>query len=296
MVHSPNRRALLLATTAAPFAFAFEARPARASPSAAIRSELATLEQASGGRLGICALDTANGADIHYRADERFPFCSTFKLILAAAVLAQSVKASNLMEQRIRYGQGDMVTYSPATAEHIADGMTVTELCRATVELSDNTAANLLMKMLGGPSAVTAYARSIGDREFHLDRWETALNTAIPGDRRDTSTPAAMAQTVRSLALGNALPTAQRQALQTWLRGCRTGANRIRAGVPSGWEVGDKTGTGDYGTANDVAVLWPPSRKPIVLAIYHTQRSADAKAREDVIAAAARIVADALGH
>jgi beta-lactamase class A len=296
MVHSPNRRAWLLAATAAPFAFVFEARPARASPSAAIRSELATLEQASGGRLGICALDTANGADIHYRADERFPFCSTFKLILAAAVLAQSVKASNLMEQRIRYGQGDIVTYSPATAEHIADGMTVTELCRATVELSDNTAANLLMKMLGGPSAVTAYARSIGDREFHLDRWETALNTAIPGDRRDTSTPAAMAQTVRSLTLGDALPTAQRQALQTWLRGCRTGANRIRAGVPSGWDVGDKTGTGDYGTANDVAVLWPPSRKPIVLAIYHTQRSADAKPREDVIAAAARIVADALGH
>jgi beta-lactamase class A len=296
VAHSPNRRALLLAAAAAPFAFVLEARPAQASPSASIHRELATLERTSGGRLGICALDMANGADILYRADERFPFCSTFKLILAAAVLARSVEAPGLMEQRIRYGQGDMVHYSPATAEHLADGMTVTELCRATVELSDNTAANLLTNMLGGPSAVTAYARSIGDREFRLDRLEPALNTAIPGDRRDTSTPAAMAQTVRSLALGDALSTAQRQALQSWLRGSQTGANRIRAGVPSGWEVGDKTGTGDYGTANDVAVLWPPSRKPIVLAIYHTQRSADAKAREDVIAAAARIVADSLGH
>ncbi len=168
----------------------------QASPSASIRSELATLERTSGGRLGLCALNTANGADILYRADERFPFCSTFKLVLAATVLARSLAAPDLMEKRIRYEQGDLVHYSPATAEHIADGMTVTELCRAAVELSDNTAANLLMNMLGGPSAVTAYARSIGDREFRLDRWEPALNTAMPGDRRDTSTPAAMAQTV----------------------------------------------------------------------------------------------------
>jgi beta-lactamase class A len=260
MTHSANRRALVLAAAVAPFALAFEARSTQANPSKTPRRELATLEKRSGGRLGVFALDTAIGANIRYRADERFPFCSTYKVVLASAVLARSVEVASFMDQRIKYDRGDIVAYSPVTEQHIAVGMTTTELCRAAVELSDNTATNLLVKMLGGPSAVTAFARSIGDKTFRLDRWEPQLNTAIPGDSRDTSTPAAMARTLQAVALGSALPSSQRESLQTWLRNCRTGAKRIRAAVTAGWEVGDKTGTGEYGTANDIAVIWPPSR------------------------------------
>ncbi|MDN8127273.1 class A beta-lactamase, partial [Burkholderia multivorans] len=162
-------------------------------------------------------------------------------------------------------------------------------------QYSDNTAANELMKLIGGPAAVTAYARSIGDDTFRLDRWETELNTALPGDLRDTTTPAAMAASLRVLVLGDALPAAQRAQLIEWLRGNKVGDKRIRAGVPTGWRVGDKTGTGDYGTTNDAGVLWPPSRAPIVLAVYYTQTRADAKAKDDVIATATRIAIATLG-
>ena len=167
------------------------------------------------------------------------------------------------MQQRIKYQQRDLVTYSPITEQHVKDGMTVAALCAAAMQYSDNTASNLLMKILGGPEAVTAFARSIGDRQFRLDRWETALNSSIPGDRRDTSTPNAMGQSLQRLALGNALEPHLQAQLQAWLRGNTTGAARIRAGVPADWQVGDKTGTGDYGTANDIAVLWPPRRSPV---------------------------------
>lgn len=292
MRYSSSRRALLRAAGCAPIALAFKAHAAKDAHSRAALADLATLEKTSGGRLGVYALDTGNGVEIRQRADERFPLCSTFKLVLASAVLAKSVEAPHLMEQRIRYAASDLLDYAPTARQHLSEGMSVAALCRATVELSDNTAANLLIKMLGGPSAVTAYARSIGDHEFRLDRWETELNTAIPGDLRDTSTPAAMARTTRAVALGDALPASQRQTLQTWLRNCQTGAKRIRAAVPAGWEVGDKTGTGHYGSTNDTGVIWPPSRKPIALAIYYTQQHADAKTRDDVVAAAARIVID----
>jgi len=290
MTHSPNRRALLLAAAALPFTTATTAWATEASNTA----QLATLEKNSGGRLGVTALDTANGMLIRYRADERFPFCSTSKVMVAAAILERSTRQTGLMRKRIHYAKSDLVHYSPISEKHIADGMTVAELCAAAIQYSDNSSANLLMKILGGPPAVTAFARSIGDKEFRLDRWETELNSAIPGDRRDTTTPAAMANSLRSLMLGDILAIPQRKQLQDWLRGNTTGANRIRAGVPADWQVGDKTGTGDYGTANDIAVLWPPARKPIVLTIYHTQLQTDAKPRDDVIAAATRIVVAAL--
>jgi SAM-dependent methyltransferase len=160
---------------------------------------------------------------------------------------------------------------------------------------SDNTASNLLMKILGGPGAVTTFARSIGDLQFRLDRWETALNSAIPGDLRDTSTPNAMASSLQRLAFGDALEPRLQLQLRVWLQGNTTGATRIRAGVPADWQVGDKTGTGDYGTANDIGLLWPPRRSPVVVAIYTTQSEKDAKARNDAIASAARIVVDWLG-
>ncbi|HEM8515389.1 TPA: class A beta-lactamase, partial [Burkholderia cepacia] len=253
------------------------------------------LESSVGGRLGVCAIDTASGRVIEHRADERFPFCSTFKAMLSAAVLAQSVERPALLQQRVTYTRADLVNYSPVSEKHVGEGMTVAALCEAAIQYSDNSAANLLMKLLGGPSAVTAYARSIGDDTFRLDRWETELNTALPGDLRDTTTPAAMAASMRVLMVGDALPAAQRAQLVAWMRGNKVGDKRLRAGVPAGWTVGDKTGTGDYGTTNDAGVVWSPSRAPIAVAVYYTQARADARSKDDVIASVARIVVQAFG-
>ncbi|WP_323122307.1 class A beta-lactamase [Burkholderia alba] len=296
MSHSPLRRTLLLAGSAAPLALALRARAADTHrPPPAADARFAELERAAGGRLGVCALDTANGAMIGHRLGERFPFCSTFKLMLSAAVLARSQHDADLLARRVRYTARDLVPYSPVTSQHVGDGMPVAALCAATLQYSDNTAANLLLKVLGGPAAVTAFARSIDDRLFRLDRWEPELNSAIPGDQRDTTTPEAMARSVRALAIDAALQPAPRAQLQDWLRGNTTGDQRIRAGVPAGWQVGDKTGTGSYGTANDTGVLWPPARAPIVLAVYYTREIADAKANDAIIAAATRVAVDALG-
>lgn len=259
-----------------------------------LHDRLAELERASGGRLGVVALSAAKAPLATYRADERFPFCSTFKAMLAGAILHRSATEPGLLDARIPYTKAQLVTHSPITQQHVGAGMTVAELCAATMQTSDNTAANLLIARLGGPEAVTAFARSIGDTQFRLDRWETALNTAIPGDVRDTTTPAAMAHSLRRLALGESLNPSARTQLTTWLRGNTTGATRIRAGVPADWQVGDKTGTGDYGTTNDIAVLWPPGKPPVVLTVYFTQRHQQAASRSDVIAEAARLVADSL--
>ncbi|AFQ49902.1 PEN family class A beta-lactamase, Bcc-type [Burkholderia cepacia] len=293
MTYSSQRRTLLLAAATAPLVLTVTAcgsAPA-AAQDVSSATTFAALERAAGGRLGVCAIDTASGRRAQHRADERFPFCSTFKAMLSAAVLAQSVERPGLLQQRVTYGQSDLVNYSPVSGKHVGTGMTVAELCAAAIQYSDNSAANLAMKLIGGPAAVTAYARSIGDDAFRLDRWETELNTALPGDPRDTTTPAAMAASLHALTLGEALPPAQRAQLVAWLRGNQVGDKRIRAGVPAGWQVADKTGTGDYGTTNDAGVIWPPSRAPIVLAVYYTQARADAKPKDDVIAAAARIAA-----
>ncbi|KWI88880.1 class A beta-lactamase [Burkholderia ubonensis] len=297
MTYSSQRRTLLLAAATAPLALTLSAcaSPLANASSVGAASSLAELERATGGRLGVHALDTATGRRVQHRADERFPFCSTFKAILIAAVLAESVARPALFTQRVTYRQADLLEWSPVTEKHVDTGMTVGELCEATAQYSDNAAANLLMKLLGGPAAVTAFARSIGDDTFRLDRWEPELNTALPGDARDTTTPAAMAASLRALALGDALPAPQRAQFAQWLRGNKTGDKRIRAGVPTGWQVGDKTGTGDYGTTNDIGVLWPPARGPIVLTVYYTQARADVKRKDDVIAAATRIAIAALG-
>jgi beta-lactamase class A len=294
MTHSAPRRSLLLAAAALPLALAVRARAADSDEAQPAADPLAELENTYGGRLGVYAFDTANGTQTGYRANERFPFCSTFKVILAGAILAQCTQNAGLLQQPVRYTQQDLVNYSPISAKHVDDGMTVEQLCRAALQYSDNTAANLLIRQLGGPSAVTAFARSIGIDEFRLDRWETELNSAIPGDPRDTATPAAMARALQRLALGDALPAPQREDLQNWMRGNTTGSHRIAAGVPAGWQVGDKTGTGDHGTANDLAVIWPPTRKPIILAVYHTQSEPDAKPQDKVIVEATRIVLAAL--
>ena len=255
-------------------------------------NSLKELETASGGRLGVSAINMANHAAIQYRQNERFPFCSTFKVIGVAAILQESTEKSNLLQQRIHYKQDDLVTYSPITEQHLHDGMTVAELCEATLTTSDNTAMNLLMKILGGPKAVTAFARSIENNSFRLDRWEPDLNTAIPNDLRDTTSPMAMRISLQKLVLGHGLPAYQQPLLQSWLQKNKTGAARIRAGVPKTWLVGDKTGTGAYGTTNDIGIIYPPGCKPIVVTIYFTQGIKDAKPREEVIASATRMLVD----
>ena len=288
-----QRRSLLLAASVLPLAGACTAWSRTGSPFSA-EAQLAELERASGGRLGVAGFHTGSGARIQHRAHERFPLCSTFKLMLAAAVLERSAKDVSLLARHIGYGKADLVSWSPITAKHVADGMTVAELCAATVQYSDNGAANLLLKMLGGPATVTAFARGIGDQAFRLDRTEPELNTAIPGDLRDTTTPAAMSDSVQRLALGDALGTAQREQLKDWLLGNTTSTERFLAGVPAGWKVGDKTGSGSYGSTNDVGVLWPPAGAPVVLSVYLTFPQKDAKGRNDVIASATRIVVAAL--
>ncbi len=255
------------------------------------RAALRALEASSGGRLGVAVVEAGGVATRGHRLDERFAMCSTFKVIAAAGVLERSARDAGLLAQRIVYARNELVNYSPVTQQHVAQGMTVAALCAAALQYSDNTAGNLLIRLLGGPEGVTAFARRIGDDAFRLDRWETDLNTAIPGDPRDTTTPAAMATSLQRLVLGDALGDAQRAQLVEWLRGNTTGAARIRAGVPADWQVGDKTGSGDYGTTNDVAVLWPPGRPPMVVSMYFAQPDKDAAARSDVLAAAAKIVA-----
>jgi beta-lactamase class A len=291
MTDFTKRRTLLLALAAAPLTRAAElldSPPAATPLTPAVL--LAKLETESGGRLGVAALNTADGRQLLHRADERFPFCSTFKTMLSAAVLA---KEPSLLKKRVAYSKSDLVAYSPVAGKHVGKGMTVAALCEATIQYSDNAAANLLMKQIGGPAAVTAFARSIGDNEFRLDRMETELNTAVPGDPRDTTTPAAMAASLHKLVLGDGLPPAQRKQLKDWMLGNTTGDTRIRAGVPSNWQVADKTGTGEHGTTNDIAVLWPPGRAPIVLVTYLTQPGKDDKPRSEIIAEAAKIVSEA---
>ncbi len=259
-----------------------------------ITRELELLEHSSNRTIGLWALDTGNGRSLAYRAEERFPFCSTFKIILAGAILHQSETESSLLERRIHYVADQLVDYSPITQKYVATGMTVAELCAAAIQYSDNTAANLLLALVGGPVGLTNFARTNGDPVFRLDRTEPGLNSALPGDPRDTSTPLAMGTLVQRLVLTDHLTSASRKTLQNWLKGNTTGASRIRAGVPQHWVVGDKTGSGDYGVANDIATIWPEGRAPWVLGVFTRGMEKAAPLNSDIIAAATRLVVSTL--
>ena len=246
-----------------------------------IRQRLKDIEAESGGRLGVSIVDTTSGLHAGLRTDERFPMCSTFKLLAAAAVLARMDRGHEDLQRRIVFSQRDLVSYSPATSQHIRErtgeaGMSVAQLCKAAITLSDNTAANLLLASMGGPAGLTAFARSLGDGITRLDRNEPTLNEAIPGDPRDTTTPNAMLGNLRELVLGERLSSSSKAQLLAWLAANETGGARIRAKLPKDWGVGDKTGTGDRGTANDVAILWPPGRGPVLVAVYLTETSGNA--------------------
>ncbi|CAN5307387.1 class A beta-lactamase BlaA [soil metagenome] len=259
--------------------------------STSIETKLTMLEGSFDGRIGISAVNTANNSRIQYHAEKRFPIQSTFKVMLAAAILKQSMTNSHLLQQKITYTKHDLVVWSPITEKHLADGMTISELCAAVLMYSDNSAANLLMKKLGGPEAVTVFARSIGDNTFSVSRWEAELNSN-PNNFRDTSTPAAMEKSLQLLILGNVLAPPQREQLVTWMKGNTTGDTQIRAGVPKGWIVADKTGSGSYGIANDIGIVWPSKCAPIVVTIYSVQNKKDATRRNDVIASATSILLD----
>jgi len=237
-----------------------------------LEQEFARLDAQSGGRLGVAVFDTGTGQQAGHRAAERFPMCSTFKALACAAVLARVDAGREDLERRIRYSVSDVLSYAPVTKDHAGEGgMTIGELCAAAITLSDNTAANLILASLGGPSAITAFALSLGDSITRLDRIEGDLNEAKPGDPRDTTTPEAMASDLRVLVTGDALSRRSRDQFMTWLVGCQTGGAKLRAGVPATWRVGDKTGSGGHGTTNDIAVMWPPGRAPMIVCVYLTE-------------------------
>ena len=257
-----------------------------------VTARLKALERESGGRLGVSILDTANGARWGYRAGERFPMCSTFKLLAAAHILHRVDKGQEQLDRKVIVKPTDIITHSPTTSQYVgAQGITIAQLCEATVTLSDNAAGNLLLESFGGPQGLTAYTRSLGDTMTRLDRNETSLNEATPGDKRDTTTPDAMVSNIQKIALGTALSEASRKQMTQWLLDNKTGDTRLRALLPTGWRVGDKTGTGGHGSTNDVGVFWPPGRAPIVVAAYLTETSRPAARREAILAKVGELAA-----
>lgn len=267
---------------------------ARAQPGGDVAARLAELERANGGRLGVAALNLATGARIGYRADERFLLCSTFKALAAAFVLARVDRKQERLDRRIVVSRKDLVGKSVLEPRVGGAGVTMAELCDAAVAYSDNTAGNLLLASFGGPAGLTAFLRSLGDEVSRLDRIEPGLNAyAGPGDPRDTTTPAAMVETLRKLLFGDALSPASRHQLAAWLITNKTGDTRLRAGFPAGWLVGDKTGTGGNpeGSTNDVAVAWPPDRSPVIVTAYCELPSQSFEQRNPVVAEIGRIVA-----
>jgi beta-lactamase class A len=257
-----------------------------------LAADLARIEAESGGRLGVAVLDTGSGATVEHRGNERFPMCSTFKLVGSAAVLKRVDQGQERLDRRITFAAGDIVVNSPVTKARVGgSGMTLAEICEAAMTMSDNTAGNLILAALGGPAGFTAYARSLGDSVSRLDRIEPELNEALPDDPRDTTTPLAMLGNVQKLVLGDALAAASKEQLTKWMLGNKTGDTRLRAQLPAGWRTGDKTGAGDRGTSNDVGVLWPPNGKPIVVTAYLTGTSEPADKRNATLAAVGRAIA-----
>jgi beta-lactamase class A len=264
---------------------------------AAAANPLAAIEAKVGGRLGVAALDVASGRRLGWRGDERFPMCSTFKAMAVSALLQRVDAGQERLDRFVRYAGADLLSYAPVSKAHAAEGgMKLADLCAAAIEVSDNTAANLILAAIGGPPGWTRFVRSIGDSASRLDRNEPTLNTAIAGDPRDTATPSAMVADLSAVLLGHALSSASRDQLKSWMIASQTGLTRVRAGMPSTWTVGDKTGTGAHGTANDIAVAWGPSG-PIILTCYLTgAESATSDARDAAIADVGRLVAETFGR
>jgi len=257
-----------------------------------VPADFSGLETQFDARLGVYAIDTGTGRAVEHRADERFAFCSTFKALASAALLDQLEPAD--LDRRVTYTSADLKPNSPISEKHVADGLTLREAMDAAIRYSDNTAANLILKELGGPEGFEQDLRALGDEVTQAERYEVELSEAVPGDIRDTTSPRASATNLRKYVLSDELTADDRTLLTDWLKNNLTGNETIRAGVPAGWVVGDKTGTGDYGTRNDIAVLWPPNGDPIVLAIMSSKDEKDAPRDNRLIAEATKIAVAAL--
>ncbi|MDT0546213.1 class A beta-lactamase [Streptomyces lonegramiae] len=256
-------------------------------------SEFKDLEREFDARLGVYAIDTGSGREVAYNDGERFAYNSTFKALACGAVLQKHSLSG--MDKKITYSRSDLLPNSPITEKHVDTGMTLAELCDATIRYSDNAAANLIFEELGGPKALDAILEKMGDNATRMDRPEPYLSRWVPGETRDTTTPRAFAKDLRAYVLGDVLGKGERTQLTKWLRTNKTGDALIRAGVPKDWVVGDKTGTGSYyGARNDIAVVWPPDRAPIVMAIQSHRGKKDAEPDDRLIAEAASVVADTL--
>ncbi|MET7455345.1 class A beta-lactamase [Streptomyces sp. NPDC005574] len=293
-----TRRALLTAGTAAATTLLVPTAPAHAAAGGSggdpVTARLSALEAEHGARLGVFARNLATRRTVRHRADERFPLCSLFKTLATGAVLRDLDRHGEVLARRVRWTAADLVENSPVTEKHLADGMTVAELADAAIRYSDNTAGNLLLRQLGGPTAVTRFARSLGDRVTRLDRWETELNSAEPWRITDTTSPRASGRTYARLVLGDALNRPDRDLLTRWLLNNTTSGNRFRAGLPTTWTVADKTGGGWYGANNDVGIAWTEDGTPLVLAVQTTLPDRDAAYDHDLIKETAALLADAL--
>ena len=261
-----------------------------ADPGAA--QALGALEAEFDARLGVYALDTGSGVTVEHRADERFAFASTHKALSVAVLLGATSPAE--LDEVISYDAADLVSHSPVTELHVDTGLPLRDVAAAAIGRSDNTAANLVFDRLGGPAGLEQSLRAVGDDVTSVDRVETELNSAVPGDDRDTSTPRALATDLQAFALGDVLDEEDRALLTGWLQGNATGDTLVRAGVPAGWVVGDKSGAGGYGTRNDIAVVWPPDGAPIVLAVLSSRTEPDAEYADALIARATEVVVAAL--
>ena len=261
---------------------------------------LTAYERETGGRIGLYAENLATGVKIAWRAEERFVMCSTFKASLAAFVLARVDRGQDKLENMIGFGPEDLLDYAPAARQKLVQNlvrsaMSVTDMCEAAVELSDNTCANLLLARVGGPTALTAFWRSMGDAVTRLNHNEPELNRSAPGDPNDTTTPAAMAGNLRRLLLGEVLSQRSREYLTGWMLNCKTGNNRLRAGLPGNWRVADKTGNNGKDAAGDIAVTWPSSGGPTLVCVYTQGGSPTAPQLEAIFAEIGRVVGRRLG-
>jgi beta-lactamase class A len=252
--------------------------------------DLAELEQTNGGRLGVAVLDTGSGERSGYRQNERFPMCSTFKFLLVSAILRRADRHEDTLDRTLEVPPGYLLFNSPLTQPHAGGTMTIEALCEAALIRSDNTAANLLLETIGGPSGITAFARSIGDNVTRLDRMETALNEALAGDPRDTTSPEAMADDLNSVLLGNVLSRPSCDQLTRWMEANETGLDRLRANLPTGWRVADKTGSNSSHTTNDIAVIWPTAKPPIIITAYITQCAGPETKRAAMLREVGRLV------
>lgn len=267
---------------------------ARSAALSTLPGSFRKLEQENGGRLGVSVLDTATGERTGYRVDERFPMCSTFKFLLASAVLQRVDQHHESLDRSIAIPPKPLLFNSPLTEPHAGATMSIAALCHAALTQSDNTAANLLLATIGGPASITAFARSIGDPVTRLDRTETSLNESLPNDPRDTTSPAAMASDLNSILLGSVLSPASRNQLTQWMEANQTGLTRLRADLPTGWRAADKTGSNGEHTSNDIAVFWPAQRPPIVITAYITQCPGPESKRGALLAQIGKLVREPL--